>query len=73
VRLAAINNTPICEPESAAKAITRLVFAQGAAIMDLPEDQREAAAEQMMLMVRMILIGNQTMAAQQPPHSERNA
>lgn len=67
VRLAKINKTPICEPESAAKAITRLIFAQGAAIMDLPEHQREAAAEQMMLMVRMILVGNQAMATHRPP------
>lgn len=66
VRLAEINNRPICEPESVAKAITRLIFAQGAAIMDLPEDRRGAAAEQMMLMVRMILVGAQTMATSTP-------
>jgi len=66
VRLAEINKRPICEPESAAKAITRLIFAQGAAIMDLPEEQRGAAAEQMMLMVRMILVGAQTMASHKP-------
>jgi TetR/AcrR family transcriptional regulator, fatty acid biosynthesis regulator len=66
VRLAEINKRPICEPESAAKAITRLIFAQGAAIMDLPEEQRGAAAEQMMLMVRMILVGSQTMESNKP-------
>ncbi|MBQ0754550.1 MAG: HTH-type transcriptional repressor FabR [Gammaproteobacteria bacterium] len=67
IRLADINKHPICEPESVAKAITRLIFAQGAAIADLPEDQRDAAAEQMMLMVRMILVGSQTMASRRPP------
>lgn len=66
VRLAETNQKKIYQPETVAKAITRLIFAQGATIIDLPEEERSAAAEQMILMVRMIIVGTQTMA-------ERNA
>ena len=62
VRLASANNTGLYKPELAAKAITRLVFAHGASIMDLPPEQLPEAAEQMVIMVRMIMLGTQTMA-----------
>jgi len=62
VRLAALNNASISKPELAARAITRLVFAMGASAIDLPEDQRAAAVEELVAMVRMIVVGTQTIA-----------
>ncbi len=64
VRLAKLNNKPLYQPEQAAKAITRLIFAHGASVMDLPPERLQEAAEQMIVMVRMILVGSQTMTAQ---------
>lgn len=64
-RLAESSGTSICQPGLAAEAITRVIFAQGAAIMDLPKDKHTEAAEQMITIVRMILLGAQSMAAQQ--------
>ncbi|MDE2076484.1 MAG: HTH-type transcriptional repressor FabR [Burkholderiales bacterium] len=62
IRLAAINQTGLYEPAITAKAITRLVFAMGATAMDLPEEKHAEWAEQMVLMVRMIIVGTQTLA-----------
>lgn len=62
VRLSAVNNTEICEPALAAKAMTRLVFAVGASAMDLPREQHDKIANQLALMLRMIVTGAQTMA-----------
>lgn len=63
VRLAAHNKTGLYEPALTAKAITRLVVAIGATAMDLPPEQRASATEQLAVMVRMIVVGSQTMAA----------
>lgn len=62
IRLAEANHTGLYEPAVTAKAITRLVFAMGATAMDLPEEKHAEWAEQMVLMVRMIIVGTQTMA-----------
>lgn len=62
IRLAELNQTGLYEPAVTAKAITRLVFAMGATAMDLPEEKHAEWAEQMVLMVRMIIVGTQTMA-----------
>lgn len=64
VRLAKASDRPLHQPALVAKAITRLIFAQGASIMDLPKDKLPEAAEQMVVMVRMILLGAQSMSDQ---------
>jgi AcrR family transcriptional regulator len=61
-RLAAHNKTGMYDPALTAKAITRLVFAIGATAMDLPKAQRASVTEQLTIMVRMIVVGTQTMA-----------
>ncbi len=63
IRLAAIKKTGLHEPALTAKAITRLVFALGATALDLPEEQYDEFTRQTVLMVRMIIIGTQTLAA----------
>jgi AcrR family transcriptional regulator len=64
VRLAKANGTGIYEPALVAKAITRLVFAVGATAMDLPKERYPEIIEQLVTMLRMIVVGTQTMAAQ---------
>lgn len=64
IRLAKLNNAPIAEPALAAKAITRLVFAMGAAAVDLPREHHPAILEQTVVMLRMIVAGAQRMAAE---------
>lgn len=64
IRLAEFKGQPLHQPQCVARAITRLVFAEGASIMDMPADKMPAAAERMTIMVRMILLGGQTLAAQ---------
>ena len=62
IRLADLHKTGLYEPAVTAKAITRLVFAMGTTAMDLPEDKQAECADQMALMVRMIVVGTQTLA-----------
>lgn len=62
IRLAEANKTGLFEPALTAKAITRLVFAMGATAMDLPEDKWATFTEQVVLIVRMIVTGTQTLA-----------
>jgi len=47
----------MAHPDLAAKAITQLVFNMGAKVIDLPNEERKAMAEQTMIMIRMILEG----------------
>jgi AcrR family transcriptional regulator len=61
-RLAAHNKTGLYDPALTAKAITRLVFAIGATAMDLPKEKRAEVTAQLTVMVRMIVVGTQTMA-----------
>lgn len=63
IRFAEANQTGLYEPALSAKAITRLVFAMGATAMDLPQEQVPAFTEQLVTMVRMIMIGTQTLAS----------
>jgi TetR/AcrR family transcriptional regulator, fatty acid biosynthesis regulator len=63
IRFAELNGTGLHEPALTAKAITRLVFAMGATAMDLPPAQLPALTEQLIVMVRMILVGSQTLAS----------
>jgi AcrR family transcriptional regulator len=62
VRLASLHGTDIYEPALVAKAVTRLVFAMGATAMDLPRERHGEIAEQMVVMLRMIIVGTQTIA-----------
>lgn len=62
IRLAELNKTGLYEPALTAKAITRLVFAMGASLMDAPADKLDELTEQLALMVRMIVTGTQTLA-----------
>lgn len=61
VRLATHNKTGLYNPALTAKAITRLVFAIGATAMDQAPEQRQETTEQLIIMVRMIVVGTQTM------------
>lgn len=65
IRLAAANKTGLFEPGLTAKAITRLVFTMGASAMDMPPDKQEELTAQLVTMVRMIIVGTQTLAASQ--------
>ncbi len=62
IRLAKANDAALSDPALTAKAITRLVFAVGATAMDLPRDKHPEITEQLAVMVRMIVVGAQTMA-----------
>lgn len=62
IRLARLNKTGLFEPALTAKAITRLVFAIGATAMDAPPEKLDELTEQLVLMVRMIVTGTQTLA-----------
>ncbi|TAK93248.1 MAG: HTH-type transcriptional repressor FabR [Aquabacterium sp.] len=62
IRLAEANKTGLFESALTAKAITRLVFTMGATAMDLPSDKYAELTEQVVLMVRMIVTGTQTLA-----------
>ncbi|MBB4845203.1 AcrR family transcriptional regulator [Paucibacter oligotrophus] len=62
IRIAQINGTGLYEPALTAKAITRLVFAIGSTAMDMPHDKLPELTEQLVVMVRMIVTGTQTMA-----------
>ena len=66
-RLAEQKNTGLYQPELTARAITRLVFAVGASAMDLPTDRYPELTDQLSIMVRMILVGSQSMSEQQSP------
>lgn len=63
IGLAELHKTGLYEPAVTAKAITRLVFAMGAIAMDLPADKQDECANEMVLMVRMIVVGTQTLAS----------
>nr|WP_106386949.1 HTH-type transcriptional repressor FabR [Acinetobacter pragensis] len=52
-----LNNSKLSHPEIVAKGITQLVFNMGAKVIDMPIDERKEAAEQTMIMIRMILEG----------------
>lgn len=66
IRLARVSGNTLYEPALAAKAITRLVFAMGATAVDLPSDKWPGIAEQLVVMVRMILTGSQFLSEHAP-------
>ncbi|RZU38462.1 TetR family transcriptional regulator [Fluviicoccus keumensis] len=61
IRLSALHGSSLYEPRLAAKAITRLVFAMGASAIDTPKERHSQVIEQTATMVRMILVGAETM------------
>lgn len=61
VRIAQASNRGLHDPATTAKAITRLVFAMGSTVMDLPVERDAEITEQVITMVRMILLGAQAM------------
>ena len=63
IRLADVHRTGLYEPALTAKAITRLVFAMAATAMDLPDEQLPALSQHLVVMVRMILAGTESLAA----------
>lgn len=63
IRLADTHRTGLYEPALTAKAITRLVFAMGATAMDLPDEQLPTLSQHLVVMVRMILAGTESLAA----------
>ena len=63
IRLAEANKTGLFEPMLTARAITRLVFTMGATAMNLTDEQYTRLTEEVVLMVRMIVVGTQTLAA----------
>ena len=65
IRLAEAEGTGLYEPALTARAITRLVFAIAASAVDLPEERQAQLTAELILMVRMIVAGTQTMAALQ--------
>lgn len=62
IRLAELNQTGLYEAGLTARAITRLVFAIGATAMDAPSEKLDALTEELVLMVRFIVTGTQTLA-----------
>jgi AcrR family transcriptional regulator len=71
VRLAEANGTGLFEAGLTAKAITRLVFTMGSTAMDLPREAQGRLTEDLILMVRMIVVGTQTLAAMSPEQVAR--
>ena len=63
IRLAALDNAVLHEPALVSKAITRLVFAMGAAAMDSPPERDAELIEQLSQMVRMILAGSRAISS----------
>ena len=57
IRFAKADGVTLHEPALAAKAITRLAFAMGAAALDRPAERDGEVVEQLSQMVRMILVG----------------
>ncbi len=64
-RIAAATGGALHQPATTAKAITRLVFAMGASIMDLPTERDAEVTEELVTMVRMILQGAQALSQPQ--------
>jgi AcrR family transcriptional regulator len=63
IRIANATGSSLYQSGTSAKAITRLVFAMGASIMDLPQGRDPEVADELVIMVRMILRGAQAIGA----------
>lgn len=67
VRLSEAGGRPVHAPALVATAMTRLVFAMGATAIDLPRERRGEIVEQLVEMLRMIMVGAHVLAE----HEER--
>ena len=67
VRLSEAGGRPVHAPALVATAMTRLVFAMGATAIDLPRERRGEIVEQLVEMLRMIMVGAHVLAE----HDER--
>jgi AcrR family transcriptional regulator len=63
VRIAEATGSTPQQPATTARAITRLVFAMGATIVDRPRERDAEATEELITMIRMILQGAQALGA----------
>ncbi len=57
VRLEKHHDNTLNYPDLVAKAITQLVFNMGAKVVELPPEERQAIADQTVIMIRILLIG----------------
>ncbi|MFN7293302.1 MAG: HTH-type transcriptional repressor FabR [Lysobacteraceae bacterium] len=67
VRLSEAGGRPVHAPALVATAMPRLVFAMGATAIDLPRERRGEVVEQLVEMLRMIMVGAHVLAE----HEER--
>ncbi len=61
MRLGTLNGKAFHQPILAARAITRLVFNMGASAVDSSREERAEMVDQLVVMVRMIIVGAQAM------------
>jgi len=61
VRIAEATGSTLYQPATTARLITRLVFAMGASIMDLPRERDVEVTRELVAMVRVILQGARTL------------
>ena len=64
VRIAEATGSVLHQPATTAKAITRLVFAMGSSIVDLPREHDAEVTEELITMTRMILQGARTLGSE---------
>ena len=57
MRLEKHHDNTLKYPDLVAKAITQLVFNMGAKVVELPPEERQAIADQTVIMIRILLIG----------------
>lgn len=65
VRLSGAAGRPLERPELVSKAITRMIFALGGTAMDQGPEQRQQTAQQMIIIIRMIIAGALILPRQQ--------
>ncbi len=65
IRLSTEAEAPLHRADLVAKAITRLVFAMGGTALDKGPEEKEAIAEQMMVMVLFLMEGSEAVCKQQ--------
>jgi len=71
VRLSEASSRPIHAPALVATAMTRLVFAMGATALDLPRERHGEVVEQLVTMLRMIMLGAHQLASAEDDAASR--
>ncbi|PTQ89191.1 HTH-type transcriptional repressor FabR [Agitococcus lubricus] len=64
IRLGQAKNQTLYAPDVVAKGMTRLVFAMGTTALDLPRERHAEIIEPTVMMLRMMLVGSQTLLDQ---------